>query len=419
MNFNLPYLIGKDVVYIGVGKEKTSLEEFLSKYSQIKDFKYINPKNDSDFTKKLSEYDPDKTIFIKTPGIPGHVMNVPYTTVTRLFFDCTNQLGVNAVGVTGTKGKTTTSSLMAHTLNASGLDARLCGNAGQPMLDNLNGTTSETVMIVELSSFQLAELQQSPIVAIVTNLHENNVSYHGSLGAYWEAKHNIVRYMDEHGTVVFNPETEPVVKWLTECKARQMPIDPNESVDMSKSQLIGDHNKLNYLMVKQAATLFGISTAHAQEALASFEPVRHRLQNVRTVDGVTFIDDAVGSTPESTTEGIKALIQNKGPVGCVMLGGDDNKQDYTKLVQLLYRVAIPKLVLFPDTGSVIKSLISKLDGYDPEIIETSSMEEAVKWAAKKTPSGSMCLLSTAAPSTVLWDSFEEKGSLFQQAVLGL
>lgn len=419
MNFDLPYLIGKHVVYVGDSKEKASIEKFLNDQGSIASFEGTDKRAGKDYLKNLVSKNTESTVFIKAPGIPGRQMTVPYTTVTRIFFDCVKQLGVKTVGVAGTKGKTTTACLMAKTLMDAGLDARLCSSEGIPMIDGLDKATNETVLVVELSSYELAELGQSPDVAIITNLHKDRVDYHGNLEAYLEANRNIMRFMQDENAIIYNPETEIVLHWLAESSARQMPINAQEDVDMSKAKLIGEHNKLNFLMVKTAASLFGINTGSCMASLNAFEPVRHRLQPVRTARGITYIDDAIGSTPEATIAGIKALIHNRGPVGCVMLGGKDRQYDYSELVQLLYRVGIPKLVFFPDTGPMIDALIKDTEGYDPDTFEATDMDEAVKWAAENTPSGSICLLSTAAPSNVLWRSYEEKGSLFQKAVLEL
>lgn len=417
MNYNLPYLSGKKVVYVGNSHEKSSVEAFLGELGGIAGFDDIGGNTQDETIKKLKALNPENTVFIKSQSIPGYMMPYPYTTTARIFFDCAKQQGVKSVGVIGTKGKTTTSSLLTHILKDAGLDARLCNGIGTPMLDNLKSTTSETVLIVELSSYQLVELQQSPEVAIIVNLYKDRVDYHGNLELYLEAQKNCLRYMDENCAVIYHPDEEVVQGWLRDFHVRQMPIDPQETVDMSKTQLFGEHNQLNYLMAKKAASLFGVSGLNCMSSLTTFEPVRHRLQIVRTVRGVTFIDDAIGSTPEATMAGIKAIIKNKGPVGCVMLGGVDQQYDFSELVQLLYRVNIPSLVFFPDTGPIIETLLP--ENYTPEKFNATDMDEAVAWAFDHTPSGSVCLLSTASPSTVLWRSFEEKGSLFQQAVLAL
>ena len=417
MSFNLPDFEGKDVVFVGKGKEGVSFKNFIETLGIIKSFKFVDEKEDPNYLESLKTLDMTQTIVVKTPGCPGRTMTVPYTTPTRVFFDCLNQIGAKTVGVTGTKGKTTTSSLLAETLKNAGLEVKLCGNGGNPMIDSLENASSNTVFVVELSSYQLAELGQSPDIAVITNLYKDHTDYHGNLETYWEAKRNILRFMHDGCAVIFNPDFEIIHHWLADNPAKKLPIDPNESVDMSQAKLIGDHNKLNYLMVREVAGLFGVDKGSCLNSFMHFEPIRHRLQPVRTFRGISFIDDAIGSTPEATIAGIEALVRNRGPIGCVMLGGVDRSYDYTELAKLLSTLGIPKLVLFPDTGAFIKALLP--DSYTPEIFETLNMEDAVYWASENCPSGSICLLSTAAPSTVLWSSFEEKGSLFQQAVLSL
>ncbi len=195
MNFDLPYFVGKDVVYVGVDRERASFEKFINEHGNIKSFRATDEHESPEYLNDLSQLDMTQTVIVKDPEIPGSLLPVPYTTVTRVFFDCTKQLGVRTIGVTGTKGKTTTSSLLAHMIGNAGIDARLCSDLGKPMLENLKGATNETVLIIELTSFQLAELQQSPDVAIITNLFRDHTDYHGNLENYWEAKRNIMRYM--------------------------------------------------------------------------------------------------------------------------------------------------------------------------------------------------------------------------------
>lgn len=419
MNFDLPVFENKDIVFIGRGKEWQSFEKFITDQINVKSIRnvFIDDESRDTVNAELKQLDLDNTVVVKTAGYAGHLMPVAYTTPTRIFFDCLKQLGAKSIGVTGTKGKTTTSSLLAETLKDAGIEVRLCGNIGFPMLDALENADRNTVFVIELSSFQLTELSQCPDVAIITNLFRDHTDYHGNIEAYWEAKRNIMKNMDETGTVIFNPEFEVILHWLADSKAKQIPIDPQENVDMSHAKLIGDHNKLNYLMVRAAAELFGVDRMSSSTTLNDFEPIRHRLQPVKVVNGVTYVDDAIGSNPEATIAGIQALIHNRGPVGCVLLGGVDRYYDYSELVKLLSTLSIPKLVLFPDTGAIIKSMLP--EKYTPETFDATTMDDAVKWAAEHTPSGSICLLSTAAPSTVLWSSFEEKGSMFQQAVLNL
>lgn len=419
MTFDLSDFTGKDVVFIGKGREAESFEKFILEYGQPNTFRniYIEESNREEANLQLKHLDKSQSIVVKTAGYPGRLMPVEYTTPTKVFFKCIKQTGARTIGITGTKGKTTTASLLAHILENAGYKVILAGNIGKPMIDYLADADNQTIFVLELSSYQLAELETSPDIAVITNLYRDHVDYHGSLESYWEAKRNILRYMNKQNSVVFNPQTEAVLHWLAESEANPVPINPDEQVDMSQTELIGDHNRLNYLLAKAAAQLFSVDRQTCQSSLNTFKPIKHRLQKVRTVKDITYIDDAIASQPESAIAGITACVRQIGPVGCVMLGGQDRDYDFTSLVNLLSTLLIPKLVLFPDSGAKIKAQLP--EEYKPEIFETDNMEKAVHWAASHAPSGSVCLLSTASPSYSLWKDFEEKGDQFQTAVNNL
>ncbi len=417
MNFDLSDFNGKAVIFIGRGREGLSFESFIKQNAAISSFLFIDQQDDPNYLQSLESLDFTKTMIVKTAGCPGRFVPAPYTTPTKVFFDCVKQLGAKVLGVTGTKGKTTTTMLLGDMLQAGGLPVRVCGNMGTPMLDQLEGATKDTIFVVELSSYQLAELEISPHIAIVTNLYNDHTDYHGSLEAYWEAKHNIMRYMGPHDTLIYNPEFAAISEWLKQSVCKSMTVDATGEVDMSRTRLLGSHNKLNALMAQEAAMLLGVSREICQRAIDAFEPVKHRLQKVAVKGGITFIDDAIGSNPEATIAGITTLVKEVGPIGCVMLGGQDRNYEYWPLMQLLARLQVPALVLFPETGAKIKALHPA--SYKTELFETDNMQAAVVWAYAHCPKNSICLLSTAAPSYSVWKDFEEKGDLFQQAVLAL
>ena len=416
VTFTLPELENKEIIYIGDDKSARTLEDFLNKYAAVRSFKIIN-ENESDKIKALQQGDFTSTTIIKTASYPGRFVPAPYTTKAKIFFECVKQLNAKTVGVTGTKGKTTTSSLLAHILRNAGISTALADDSGHNLLQTLENSSTQTVFVLELSSFQLADLEISPDLAIITNLYRDHIDYHGKLESYWEAKRNIMRYMDTNGGVIYNPLTDMVSHWLAESEAHQLPINPNEAVDMSKSQLIGDHNRLNYLLARKAAETLGVDIFTIQSALSTFKPVKYRLQKVRTVKGITFIDDSIASDPDSAVADITACIREVGPVGCVILGGKDGDYDFTALAKILSTLMIPKLILFPDTDKKIKDLLP--DSYQPEMLGATDMDVAVKWAADKCPSGSVCLLTSGSPTGSLWKDFEDKGNQFQSAVMDL
>ena len=417
MNFDLSEFNGKAVIFIGRGREGLSFEKFIKAHSALSSFLFIDQQDDPHYLESLESLDFTKTIIVKTAGCPGRLVPAPYATPTKVFFECIRQLGATVIGVTGTKGKTTTTTLLGEMLKAGGRQVEVCGNIGIPMLDSLETATKNTTFVVELSSYQLNELEVSPHIAIITNLYNDHTDYHGSLTAYYEAKRNIMRYMAADDTLIYNPEFKEIEGWLAESPCQQLAINPKQKVDMSKTKLLGSHNKLNVLMAMSAARLLGVSAETCQDVLDHFKPVRHRLELVTTKNDIIYIDDAIGSQPEATIAGITTIIKELGPIGCVMLGGQDRNYEYWPLMQLISRLNIPFVVLFPDSGAKIKAL--RPASYKVEFLETKIMEVAVKWAASRCPKGSICLLSTAAPSYSVWKDFEEKGDLFQAAVEAL
>ncbi|MGH7238132.1 MAG: glutamate ligase domain-containing protein, partial [Candidatus Saccharimonadales bacterium] len=190
-----------------------------------------------------------------------------------------------------------------------------------------------------------------------------------------------------------------------------------EPLDLTKAQLFGDHNRLNALVAREIARQFRVDDGATLAAINSFKPLRHRMQPVAVKNSLTFIDDAIGMTPESTMASLKAVTEEFGQVGCLLMGGQDRNYDFSELMNYIAAQKVPKLVLFPDT---IKKMRSALPAnYAPEVFEAPNMPDAVKWAVKNAPKNSVVLLSTAAPSYSLWKDFEDKGDQFQAAVLAL
>lgn len=414
MSWNLPQFTGKEVVFIGHGREGLSFEKFIKKHGQIANFRFVDQKDGPDYLNKLKDLDLGKTVVVKTAGCPGRLVPVAYTTPTQIFFELVKQTKATTVGITGTKGKTTTSSLVAAMLGQAGKQVVLCGNIGQPMLDYLDEATPQTIFVIELSSQQLEDVKQSPRVGVVTNLYNDHLDYHGSTVSYHEAKHNICRFMTDDDCFIYNPSFPVLQAWAGQTAGKAIAIDGDEAIDMTKTGLIGVHNRLNAIMARTTATLLGASAEDCQQALDQFAPVRHRLQLVRQHSGLSYVDDAIGSQPEATIAGLRAVQTAIGPVGCLLLGGKDRQYDFTELIKEIVSQAIPCLVLFPDTGALIKKSLPA--SYRPKIFETINMAEAVKWASNNAPKQTVVLLSSAAPSYSLWKDYQEKGDLFQAAV---
>ncbi len=416
MKWQLDQFTDKDVVFVGAGNGRalTGIQEFLEKHAHMDSFAAVDKKPGDRPLDFLQSYNQAKTVFIKNEAIPGAEMPVPYVTPMQLFFALVPATGAMTIGITGTKGKSTTTALTAHILQSAGKRVVLAGNIGVSPFAALDNATAETIFVLEMSSYQLSDLHVSPHISACINLYNDHTPWHGSLDDYWEAKHNIMRFAGTDDLFIYNPSFLTLQQWAEEATCRTKPIDPNEPLDLSRAQLFGEHNRLNALIARDIARELQVSDDATQQAIESFEPLRHRMQIVATKDKRTYIDDGIGMTPESTMASLKAINEKMGPIGCVLMGGQDRGYDFNDVMQLLATLNVPELVLFPDTIAKMKAALPA--GYYPHIHESHDMQDAVQYAAANAPENSVVVLSTAAPSYSLWKDFEDKGDQFQAAV---
>lgn len=397
----------KKILILGMGKEGASAKRFIEKNASHCKIIVADQKDGPDYLNKQNDVD----LVVRSPGVRLEFITKPSTTATNLFFG--NSQGT-IIGVTGTKGKSTTASLITAMLKEHLLDVRLVGNIGNPMLDALVDSTEKTVFVAELSSYQLADIHYSPHIAVVVNWFPEHGDFHGSFDAYKKAKQRILAFQNSNDYFVFDPCEEPS-NWAHLTKARIAPYVADFPFEKNKIKLLGSHNIKNIQAGMTVARLFDIPNDVIAKALFAFEPLPHRLERVGTYAQITFYDDAISTTPQSTLAALHTLDN----VNTIFLGGQDRGYDFTDLAIMLKEKNIRNIVLFPDTGKRIKSEIEKIDNFKPHIFETDDMQEAVKFAYKETQKGTICLLSTASPSYSVWKNFEEKGELFQQFVYKL
>ncbi len=393
-------LLGMESVLIaGFGKEGEVTKKYLKKYYPKIKMGIADAKEGRDYLKKQSDFD----IAIKTPGIKKELITIPYTTATNIFFS--KVLGKNIIiGVTGSKGKSTTSSLIYHILKTAGKNVELLGNIGKPMLESLLKTVKkDTIFVLELSSYQLDDIKFSPDIAVVTNLFNEHMDYHGNVKNYWQAKKNIINFQNIENSFIYNPKDKEQLKWLKDYKGKAIPF----STKTLKSNLIGQHNENNIKAAVAVAETLGIPEEKIQKAINSFNALPHRLETVGTFKGITFINDANAAIPEATIMAIQSIPN----IGTIFLGGQDRGYHFTQLEKTIKKYKIKNVVLFPESGSRI---LKSKNGFN--ILKTSSMKEAVAFAYKNTKKGSVCLLSCASPSYSLWKNFEEKGDEFKKFV---
>ncbi len=386
----------KNVLILGYGKEGKITKNYLKKYYPKLKIGIGDGALDKSYLKKQENFD----IAIKTPGIKKELVSIAYTTATNIFFS--KVLGRNLIiGVTGSKGKSTTSSLVYHILKTAGKDVQLLGNIGKPMLGALlRPIPKSQIFVLELSSYQLDDIQFSPDIAIVTNLFPEHMDFHGNLNNYYEAKKNIIRFQSKDQYFVYNKKT---VSWLKNYVGKAVPF----SKEKFESNLLGEHNQNNIKAAARVAQILQIPDKKIRQAVKTFRGLKHRLENVGTFKNITFYDDAISTTPDSTIMAIEALKN----VDTIFLGGQNRGYDFFQLEKVIRKYKIKNIVLFPDSGDKI---LRNTKGFN--ILKTRNMAEAVQFAYNNTKKESTCLLSCASPSYSLWKNFEVKGDEFKKFV---
>ena len=404
----IKFLGMKNAAVLGYGKEGEVTENYLKKNFPELKIGILDQKIDKDYLKKQSIYD----ILVKTPGIAKSKIEnralVPRTTATNIFFSEIKSRGNMVIGVTGSKGKSTTASLIYHILKKSGKNVLLLGNIGTPMLSVLmQEIKSDTIFVLELSSYQLDDIKFSPNIAVVTNLFPEHMDYHKSVDNYYLAKRNIVNFQQDGDVLVYNPNNKKMAKWQTGSKFKAVPFAKAIPLKDSELPLIGEHNKDNIKAAISAVKQLGIKDDVIKTAIKTFKGLPHRMEFVGEFKGIKFYDDAISTTPESTIMAIKTLKN----IDTIFLGGQDRGYDFLQLEKAIKKYKIRNIVLFPDSG---KKIIKNKKGFN--ILEARDMEQAVKFAFKFTGKGGVCLLSCASPSYSLWKNFEEKGEQFQSTI---
>lgn len=395
----------KKILLLGYAREGRATERFIKKYLPEAEVLIADQATDPNYLERQQEAE----LVIKTPAIPKQLVTRPYTTATNLFLANVHR---PVIGVTGSKGKSTTTALIAAILTAAGKNVRLVGNIGHAALEALcEDLPKDVVFVMELSSYQLDDSQYSPQVAVFVSFFPEHLDYHGSREAYFEAKSHITTRQGPEDYFIYHPGYPEIAELATRTRARAIPFRTHAPFALEGIPLEGEHNVQNILGAITACEVLGVSAEVMERVIHVFQPLPYRLTNIGTYRGVTFYNDALATAPEATIFAIEALKN----VGTIFLGGTDRGYRFQELVRVILASSIQNIVLFPDTGAKIKELLEQ-GGYQGRCFETTSMEEAVRFAYEYTPTGSICLLSTASPSYRLWKNYEEKGDLFTRSV---
>jgi UDP-N-acetylmuramoylalanine--D-glutamate ligase len=431
-------LKNKKVLILGFGKEGRDTFEFLSKIFpektfgiadkdkncklQISNFKLRKVKwhLGENYLKALKDYD----IIIKSPGIQIHLPEVEkafkeekITSQTEIFFE--NYKG-KIIGITGTKGKTTTASLIYKVLKEGGLKVSLAGNIGKPVLNYLLSSKKNEIFVYELSSHQLYNLKNSPHVAVFLNVYPEHLDYYKNFNEYLMAKANIALWQTKNDFLIYNFRDKNVREIAKKSKAKKIPIrdysNVLKNIGIKKIPFYGEFYGLNIACAIEVGKIFGVKKVKIKRAIEKFKPLPHRLEYVGKFKGIEFFNDSLSTIPQTT---IAALNSLGDKVQTLILGGYDRGLDFKELAREILKRKIKNLILFPETGDRIwREILSNVkdDSELPRAILVQNMKDAVKLSFELTPKGKICLLSPASPSFGIFKDYKERGNLFKRYV---
>lgn len=411
-------LRGRKILILGFGREGKSTLAFLNR--ELPDAEIaiadINPIEDESVVKYTTFTGPDYlncckdyNVIIKAPGVSikndlPDSEKAKITSQTDLFLQAYRN---QTMGITGTKGKSTTSSLIYHILQKTGMRSVLVGNIGKPCFDFLDEITPETIVVFEISAHQLEYVKASPHYAILLNIYEEHFDHYATPEDYYSAKKNIFRLQQTGDLLVYGD----IFQHATQAELDAVPsfkidIEKTEVVPKNqiKTTLLGEHNLKNIEAAAAVAYALRIDGEAFLDAVASFQGLPHRLQYVGTFRGIKFYNDSIATAQEATINAVKAI----GDVDTLILGGMDRGLDYHPLVDFLKHSNVRNILLLPDTGAKIEQIFAE-DRYVQGLIHVKNMEEAVKMAYEVTNPSQSCLLSPAAASYGFYKDFQERG----------
>lgn len=410
----------KEQELVIIDKNDVSNDSLLEKDSNVT-FVYGD-----DYLDNLQKYD----LIIKSPGISlkdVNTNNLNITSEMELLLEVARE---RVIGVTGTKGKSTTSSLIYSVLKENGKKVIFAGNIGIPVFSMLDEADDETLFVLEMSSHQLEFLKVSPHIGVVLNLFEDHLDHAGSIEHYHNIKMNMFRYQNKDDFMIYCQDNENLRNKIEENNflAKKYSVDMNDEKAMIylkdsniyfdnkvafseniERNLLGKHNLENIMVAYTVSKILDLDDEKTFKAIAEFKPLEYRLELVGNINNVKYYVDTLATIPSATQKSIEAL----GDVNTLIFGGMDRGISYEGFAEYLDSTNIEHFICMPTTGYTIGKKISSSKTY---FVET--LEEACKLAKEITKENTSCLLSPAAASYEHFKNYAEKGDKFKEYILG-
>ena len=435
-------LRNKKIAILGFGREGKSTYHFIRKYLGNQSVSILDQNpitiNDSNVTLYTGDgyldYLEDYDLIIKTPGISLKDLDL-----TNIENKITSQLELllevnrkNIIGITGTKGKSTTSTLTYEVLKDQLKDVYLLGNIGVPVLDEIEHYHDDTTLVIEISSHQLEFIHQSPHIACILNLYEDHLDHTGSLEKYHLSKLNIFKYQTNEDYSIYSEDNDYLKEYMknpaylgkhytvrfdnqhiegntTRLDAEDVLINGEKIYHDDERLIMGDHNLKNIMFVLTIVSILGLDFNRAKEVIRHFHGLKYRMEYIGKYHDIHFYNDTIATIPDATMNAVKAI----GNVDSLIFGGLNRGIDYQEFLTFLKNSSIHNFICMPTTGHLIgKELLST----DKNVLFVNTLEEAYAEALKYTKKEMSCLLSPAAASYEFFKNFEEKGKKFEEIV---
>ncbi|MBC34916.1 MAG: UDP-N-acetylmuramoyl-L-alanine--D-glutamate ligase [Bacteroidetes bacterium] len=436
------YLEGKRILILGFGIEGRSSYNFLRKLLPKAELHIADQNNEhevlrtlkdpftkitsgKDYLEKINNFD----LIFKSPGIKSDLIigktDAEISCQTDLFLRFYKD---QIIGITGTKGKSTTSSLIAHIVKSSGCSCELIGNIGTPPFDVIDKIDKETIIVYEMSSHMLESVNDSPHIAIFLNIFPEHLDHYSDFEAYRSAKDRIWKFQNDSDFLIVN---ESLVHELESSRSKLCLFGNDKSKDHfgnvengtvylnndnsfnaflsndDKFNLIGEHNLLNILAAFKACSLIGLTNPEILNGIKSFTTLEHRLEYIGKFRNIHFYNDSIATVPEACIAALDAIKD----IDTLILGGKDRGLDYKILIERINNSEINNIILMGEVG---KRLTKEFNEIDKRSIYANTLEEAFKSIWQYTETGKSCLLSPAASSYDQFRNFEERGNMFKK-----
>ena len=422
-----PWIKGKRILLLGYGREGQSTWNVLRRLGTYKVLDIADLKAPAavpedgtvwhtgpDYQKCMDDYD----VVFKSPGIvlerPENEYRCSILSQTEVFFQCFRD---QIIGITGTKGKSTVTTLLYHLLKQAGMDALLVGNIGIPALDHMEEVKPDTRIVFELSCHQLEYMTVSPHIGILVNIHEEHLDHYGTMEKYVEAKHHIFKNQGPDDILICNVQCLPeegtcpsgLIRAGMDGSGKELDVVQEQDgtwvhfrgksfcIPTDEIKLLGQHNYFDIGVAYGVCSILGMDDQVFARGLKTYEPLPHRLQYIGEREGVKYYDDSISTICDTTIQALKTLKDTD----TVLIGGMDRGIDYRELIEYLSDCQVPHIILMEATG---KRIYQEIHKYYPEfknrarLILAEHLEDGVKRARQITRPGTSCVLSPAAAS---------------------